>query len=191
MGRVKGVAAPQHTTDEKISLSKRVCEVYESQWCTIESACLEAGVSESSFRLWCVQIEEIGEMYKKAKAKSEEHYFEERLKPKAMRSLEKLIDGFEDEQEVDEDVVWQGIPVKDLETGAQLRKNKVTRSKVAPNPTSVIFGMKLVFPEKTKDGLDITTNGKEIGQSPLSALPIEKQEEILLMMQNASKPTDK
>ena len=44
---------------------------------------------------------------------------------------------------------------------------------------------------KAKQSTDITTNGKEIGQSPFSILPIEKQEEILLMLQNASNVTNK
>lgn len=44
---------------------------------------------------------------------------------------------------------------------------------------------------KAKQSTDITSNGKEISQSPFSILPIEKQEEILLMLQNASNVTDK
>lgn len=65
------------------------------------------------------------------------------------------------------------------EGDAPLRKNKVTKSRVAPNPTSVIFGMKMAFPEKTKDGVDITTNGKDVGRGPLADLPIEDQADIL------------
>ena len=38
---------------------------------------------------------------------------------------------------------------------------------------------------------DLTTNGKDIIQSPFASLPIEKQEEILLMLQNVSDATDK
>ncbi len=187
MGKRKGIAAPQHTDEEKIMIAKQVCDLYESQWVTIESVCKEFGIGASTFRLWVVQIGEIGEMYKKAKVKSEEHYFEERLKPKAMRSLERLIEGFEDKQEVEEDVVWQGVMVKDSVTNLPLRKNKVTYSNVAPNPTSVIFGMKLAFPEKTKDGVDITTNGKDVGRSPLADLSIEDQADILrkLLKKNA------
>lgn len=178
MGKIKGVAAPHHTLEQKLSLVRRACEVYESQWCTIESACESVGLSESTFRLWMVQNTEIAEIYKKAKAKSEENYFEERLKPKAMRSLEKLIDGFDEKQEVEEDVYWQGVLMKGTDD-KPLRKNKVTKSRVAPNPTSVIFGMKMAFPERTKEGVDITTNGKEVGRGPLADLPIEDQADIL------------
>lgn len=187
MGKIKGVASPLHSDEEKLVKAKLVCDLYESQWCTIESVCKEVGIGVSTFRLWAVQISEIGEMYKKAKAKSEQQYFEEHLKPKAMRSLERLIEGFEDKQEVDEDVVWQGVMVKDVETNLPLRKNKVTHSKVAPNPTSVIFGMKLAFPEKTKEGVDITTNGKDVGRGPLADLSIEDQADILrkLLKKNA------
>lgn len=178
MGRTKGKSAPHHSLEEKLSLATKACEVYESQWCTIESACESVDLSVSTFRLWTVQIAEIGEIYKKAKARAEEHYFEERLKPKAMRALEKMIDGFDESQEVEEDVYWQGVLMKG-EGDAPLRKNKVTKSRVAPNPTSVIFGMKMAFPEKTKDGVDITTNGKDVGRGPLADLPIEDQADIL------------
>lgn len=181
MGKQKGVAAPQHTEEEKILLAQRVCDLYESQWATIESICKEVGIGVSTFRLWAVQIGEIGEMYKKAKTKSEEHYFEERLKPRVMRSLEKLVEGFDEVQEVEEDVVWQGIMIKD-DDGLPMRKNKVTKSRVAPNPTSVIFGMKVVFPDKTKDRADVTSDGKAIGQGPLDSLSIEDKAQVLRLL---------
>lgn len=190
MGKLKGIAAPQHSEEEKIRLSKQVCDLYESQNCTLESACNEVGIPMRTFHLWNAQIAEIAEYYKKAKENADEFYWNELLRPKLKTSLQVLVEGFQDVQEVEEDVVWQGVMAKDSD-GNALRKNKVTRSHVAPNPTSVIFGMKVVFPEKTRDRTDVTTNGKEIGQSPFSTLPIEKQEEILLMLQNASNTSDK
>ena len=70
-----------------------------------------------------------------------------------------------------------------------VKKNKLTRSKVAHNPASVIFGMKVVFPDKAKDGLDITSGGKELSRGPLADLPIEQQAEILRML--SKKDADK
>lgn len=183
MGKLKGVASPAHTEEEKISLAKQVCEVYESQRCTLESACEIVGIPVRTFHFWNAQIAEIAETYKKAKESADEFYWNELLKPKLKTSLQKLVEGFDEEQEVEEDVVWQGVMVKDPETGLPLRKNKVTRAKVAPNPTSVIFGMKVVFPDKTKDGIDITSGGKELSRGPLADLPIEQQAEILRLLQ--------
>jgi len=183
MGKTKGVASPAHTNEEKISLAKRVCEVYESQNCTLESACESVGIAWRTFYLWNAQIAEIAETYKKAKEKADEFYWQELLKPKLKTSLEVLVEGFQDEQETEEDVYWQGVSIKDPDTGMPMRKNKIVRSRVAPNPTSVIFGMKVVFPDKTKDGLDITSGGKELSRGPLADLPIEQQAEILRMLQ--------
>ncbi len=189
MGKTKGVASPAHTQQEKVALAKRVCEVYESQNCTLESACESVSVKPSTFYLWCAQIGEIRETYKKAKESADEFYWNELLRPKLKTSLQKLVEGFDEEQEVEEDVIWQGVMVKDEQTGLPMRKNKITRSKVAPNPTSVIFGMKVVFPDKTKDGLDITSGGKELSRGPLADLPIEQQAEILRML--SKKDADK
>lgn len=182
MGKAKGVSAPQHTEEEKIALAKQVCDMYQSQNCTLQSACDAAGIPMRTFHLWNAQIAEIAEAYKKAKEKADEFYWQELLRPKLKTSLEILVEGFPEEQEVEEDVYWQGVCVKDPETGMPIRKNKVTRTRVAPNPTSVIFGMKVVFPERTKDRADVTTNGKDITADPLANVPIEKQAEILRLL---------
>jgi len=182
MGKKKGDSAPQHTEEEKIALAKMVCDLYESQNCTLESACESVGLPQSTFYLWKTQIGEIGEYYKKCKENADKFYWEELLKPKLKRSLERLVDGFDESQEVEEDVYWQGVLVKDSESGLPLKKNKVTRSRVAPNPTSVIFGMKVVFPELTKDRSDVTSDGKQIGQNHLDGLSIEDKAQILRIL---------
>jgi hypothetical protein len=182
MGKRKGVAAPQHTEEQKIALAKQVCDLYESQNCTLESACNEVGMPMRTFHLWNAQIAEIAEYYKKAKENADEFYWQELLRPKLKTSLQLLVEGFDDKQEVEEDVYWQGVAVKDSISGETLRKNKVTKSRVAPNPTSVIFGMKVVFPEKTKDRADVTSDGKQIGQNPLDGLSIEDKAQILRIL---------
>jgi len=182
MGKRKGVAAPQHTEEEKIALAKQVCDLYESQNCTLESACNEVGIPMRTFHLWNSQIAEIAEYYKKAKENADEFYWQELLRPKLKTSLQLLVEGFDEQQEVEEDVYWQGVAVKDAVSGKTLRKNKVTKSRVAPNATSVIFGMKVVFPEKTKDRADVTSDGKQIGQNPLDGLSIEDKAQILRIL---------
>jgi hypothetical protein len=181
MGKQKGVAAPQHTQEEKIALAKQVCDLYESQNCTLESACESVGLPQATFYLWKAQIVEIGEYYKKAKENADEFYWHELLRPKLKTSLQLLVEGFDEVHEMEEDVVWQGVMVKD-DNDKPMRKNKITKSRVAPNPTSVIFGMKVVFPEKTKDRADVTSDGKQIGQNPLDGLSIEDKAQILRIL---------
>ena len=90
MGRVKGVAAPKHTDEEKIILAKQVCDLYESQNCTLDSACDEVGIKSRTFYLWAAQIADIAEFYKKAKEKADEFYWQELLRPKLKTSLQLL-----------------------------------------------------------------------------------------------------
>lgn len=156
MAKEKGKAAPHHTDEEKISLSKRICEIYETQHCTLDSACEAVGITSRSFYLWAAQISEISETYKKAKVKSEEHYFEERLKPKVMRSLEKLVEGQTyTETRREEGSGPQGPTFKTVETDVT----------VLPNPTSVIFAMKGIFKDrfaelsKTETTLTVVNGG--------------------------------
>ena len=163
----KGKAQPKHNEAEKLDIGFRICELYESQWCTLESCCESVGITSRSFYLWCVQLSELSERYKKAKDISEQNYFEELLKPKAMRSLQKLVEGFEDEKNVTKDLSFQGLP-----TGG--KEVVVTKTLVAPNPTSVIFAMKGVFPGKFKDSLDHTTLGQPITVADFSKLTTDE-----------------
>lgn len=144
MGKSKGVPTPLHTEKEKIALSEKVCELYETQNATIESCCQAVGISDGSFRLWCKQISEIGERYKKAKEVFEENYFEERLKPKLMTAMERLISDMEEEKHVIEELAHQGLKTGDIRT-------VTTKTRRDPNATAVIFGMKGAFPDKFAD----------------------------------------
>jgi len=161
MGRVKGAAAPQHTEKEKIALSIKVCELYETQNATIVSCCEAVGISNGSFYLWCEQIEEIGNRYKKAKQKVEHHYFEERLKPKLMTAMERLITDMEEEKIVEEELAHQGVKTGDT-------KKIVTKTKREANPTAVIFGMKGVFPDKFAERTKTETTLTVIGGGDMS-----------------------
>lgn len=183
MGKSKGIASPEHTEEEKILISNQVCDLYASQNATLESCCNAVGIPRNTFYYWCSQIEQIGQSYKKAKEKSVSIYWD-RLREKAQTGLEILVEG----QTYTETRREVGV----TSTGA-IDKTTETEVTVLPNPTSVIFALKGEFPDRFADRgkTDITSNGKEIGQSPFSTLPIEKQEEILLMLQNASNVTNK
>lgn len=172
----KGKASPQATQEERLLLAQKVCEVYQSQWCTVESACKSVGVEERTFRLWIAKYSEVSEMYKKAKSLSEESYFEDRLKPKAMRALEKLVDGLDYTEIKEEDGLGPQGPTS---------KTTKTQVKILPNPTSVIFAIKTIFPEKTRTNTDITSNGEKIGGSILDGLSVQDKAEILRILQKA------
>lgn len=168
MGKQKGVGTPLHTEAEKIALSKRICEIYETQHCTIESAAESVGITVRSFHLWANQISEISETYKKAKAKSEEHFFEERLKPKLMTAMERLISDIEEEKHVIEELAHQGLKTGDIRT-------VTTKTRRDPNATAVIFGMKGAFPDKfaerTKTESTLTIqSGSELSHEQYAAL---------------------
>jgi len=180
----KGKAQPKHNEKEKLDIGFRICELYESQWCTLESCCEAVGITSRSFYLWCIQLSELSERYKKAKDISEQSYFEELLKPKAMRSLQKLVEGFDDERTVLEDIVYQGVKV-DGE-----KKEVLTKTKVAPNPTSVIFAMKGVFPGKFKDSLDHTTLGQPIAVADFSKLTTDELRALANIRKKATEKKD-
>ena len=167
MGKAKGVPAPQHTEEQKIALSEKVCELYETQNATLESCCEAVGISDGSFYLWCSKIGQIGERYKKAKQKNEDHYFEERLKPKLMTAMERLITDMDEEKAVTEELAHQGLKTGDTRT-------IITKTRREANPTAVIFGMKGVFPDKfaerTKTETTLTlVNGAEMTPEQVDA----------------------
>lgn len=146
----KGQKKPEYSPEERADIVERVCQLYESQNSTIESCCDAVGISRPSFNLWCAQFSEFGERYKKAKTKADDFWFEEVLRPKAMRASELLLDEREIEEEKIDDIVWAGVKIKD-DNGTPMTKRTVTRSKQQPNATIAIFGMKGVFPDKFKE----------------------------------------
>lgn len=165
MGRVKGAPAPQHTEKEKIALSEKVCELYETQNATIESCCEAIGISDGSFRLWCRQIAEIGERYKKAKELSVELYWD-RLRDKAQRGLERLVEG----------TTYTEIRRENGEgPKGPITKTVEAEVVIMPNPISVIFALKGEFPdrfvERTRSDATVTiSNGGELSAEQFEAL---------------------
>lgn len=152
MGK-KGSGSIFHTEEQKIEIAKTVCNLYESQGCTLQSACESAGISDRLFRYWCASFSEISELYKKAKAKSIDIYWD-RLRDKAQTSLERLVEG-------------ETYTERKFETGATatgiINKTTETEVTVMPNPTSVIFALKGEFPERFADRHEVSgKNGAPI-----------------------------
>lgn len=153
----KGATKPEYSQEQKAELVERVCQLYESQNCTIESCCKAAGISESIFRLWLTQFVEFGERYKKARAKQDETYWD-MLRPLAKTSLQRLLEGEETEETTVADLNFRGtLTGQTAET--------VRRGKTQPNPTAVIFTLKGLYPDMFADRhkieSDITVNWHE------------------------------
>jgi len=146
MAKAKGVPAPHHTDEEKIALSEKVCDLYETQNATLKSCCEAVGISDRSFYLWGAQISQIAERYKKAKDKSVEIYWDA-LREKAQKSLELLIEGTTYTERKEESGVGA--------TG-MISKTTETEIRVLPNPTSVIFALKGEFPGRFSDKVQHT-----------------------------------
>ena len=85
----------EFTEEEKVELVSKVCDLYQSQNSTIESCCEAVGFSYRSFHLWCTSNAAFAELYKKAKQNQDLEYWENIIRPKAKRALERLIEGEE------------------------------------------------------------------------------------------------
>lgn len=148
----KGQSQTHYTDEDKTRLGKLVCELYESQGATIESCCKSVGISDRLFRLWAVQVSEVSEAYKKAKA-VQDQVFWDRLKPIAKTAFERLLTGETKTETKTENGNGANGPFE---------KESITKSEILPNPTVTIFAMKGVFPdmfvEKTQAEVNHTGN---------------------------------
>lgn len=180
MAAKKGSAKPEYTENEKIDLVGKICNLYASNTFSIASCCESVGISDRLFRYWIETSGEFSDLYKKAKAKSVEIYWD-RLREKAQTGLERLVEG-ETYTETKHEV---GV----TSTGS-INKTTETEVTVLPNPTSVIFALKGEYPERFVERQDITSKGKEIGQSPFANMTPERQAEYLrlLIADNAANP---
>lgn len=166
MAKEKGNSEPKYTDADKILLGSEVCRLYESQNCTLESACKSVGISDRLFRYWCASLSELSESYKKAKSKSVEIYWD-RLREKAQTGLEILVEGLT----YTETKYESGV----TSTGS-ISKTTETEVKVLPNPTSVIFALKGEFPDrfsdkvKTDATVNLVSNGGEMTDAQFAAL---------------------
>lgn len=172
----KGTRKPEYTQDQKTYIVERVCELYESQNATIESCCEQVGIPRTTFSLWCAQFVEFGERYKKAKLTAEENWFENILKPKALRATELLLEEREIEETKTEELAHQGLKTGDSRT-------ITTRTKQQPNATTAIFAMKGAFPEKFKDKVE--HSGVIKNELNLDALSLEETLQMVEILKKA------
>lgn len=171
MAARKGQAKPQYSQDEKRQIVEKVCDLYASQEATIESCCDAVGISSSAFRYWVASNGEFGEIYKKAKAKQDEIFFE-CLRPIIKGGLRRLLEGEE----------YEETTIADLHFKGSLSKEKATtikRGKSAPNPTAVIFAAKGAWPEVFADRSIVNMKTETVNSETLTPELIDKIDALL------------
>jgi hypothetical protein len=141
MPGAKGKRQIKHDPEEREVMVERVCNLYESQHATIASCCKAAGISYQSFNLWCNKFEELGDRYKKAKAKQKENYWQDIIRPLLKAALIRHLAIEETTIVMERNVLVNGIP-----TGQKIRIT--TRKQTLPNVTVLIFIMKALYPER-------------------------------------------
>lgn len=141
MPGAKGKRQIKHDPEERAEMVERVCNLYESQHATIASCCKAAGISYQSFNLWCNKFEELGDRYKKAKAKQKENYWQDIIRPLLKAALIRHLAIEETTIVMERNVLVNGIP-----TGQKIRIT--TRKQTLPNVTVLIFVMKALYPER-------------------------------------------
>ena len=154
---------PKYSEEEKGVAFRAACDFYASQHCTLESAAKSAGISERTFYLWREQNAELAEYYKKARLSQNEHFWEDIIRPKAERAIQRLITGeTKTETKVEEGEGPQG-PVS---------KTVITTSEILPNATVAIFVTKGLNPERFVDKSETKLTGSgENGEIVVFKIP--------------------
>jgi hypothetical protein len=137
----KGTSKTEYSKEAKAEIFKKVCDVYAASNSTLTNCCEALGISERLFRYWMDGNVDFSELYKKAKERSTEIYWD-RLREKAQTGLERLVSG-ETYTETRNEVM---VGEKGTTT-----KNVDAEVIVMPNPTSVIFALKGEYPERFTD----------------------------------------
>lgn len=152
----------QHTHEEKIEVSQKICDLYAANNFTLESCCKEYGITEWTFHNWKNEITEITEAYKKAKTRNSVNY-KTQLREKAKTSMQKLIEGWEYKKTTKEKK-----KVGDIE---HIRITETTEV-VLPNPTMIIFAMTNTNNAEIDDFLHRNTTDHTTGGEPFKIVEI-------------------
>jgi hypothetical protein len=166
------------TQDERLELVTKICDLYASEGGTIESTCEACGLSVNTFYLWTCKYTELKDIYKKAKELSDE-VFLEKLRPRAQKSLIRLIEG---------ETYTKTKQESGINAGGSFDKTVTEDVLILPNPTSVIFALKGVQHETFGDKKDITTNGESLN-TPFANMPLSKRIAILEILESESDAT--
>lgn len=139
--KVTGNGEIHYTDEERLAVFTKVCEVYQASHCTIESACKSQGLHERTFRYWKEKHGELSEIYKKARQRQFDLYWEELVTPRAESALIRLLKGETKTEKKTEPMTDKGYP-----TGHE--KVTITTTEILPHAVITMFAMKAVHPDK-------------------------------------------
>lgn len=148
-----------HSIEQKLDLSKRICERYSAGIYTIASCVENEGISDKTFLRWASEIPEISDAYKEAQRKSAMSQ-RTQLKLAALSSLKKLVDG-----QTVEEIHQEGTPIYDKhgeQIGMKTKSVKRITKHYQPNVTAVIFSLKSLDPSTFKDNVPEQENQEQV-----------------------------
>jgi hypothetical protein len=132
------------TKQDKIKLSNKVFETYNSGNYTLESCCNENGISVRTLSKWCEVHSEIAEAKKRSKEINSKAN-KEGVRDVALHGLRRLITGFHvEEEEIEE--------FKDKTGQLISTRTKKKRRFVSPATAAIIFALKNVDSANWNDG---------------------------------------
>lgn len=168
----EGAAKPQYDDKQKAEIFEKVCLMYETQRCTLASACETAGISDRTFFLWRGMFAEFADRYKKAREIQQQSYWENVIQPLKETALERLLKG--------EDAVEKKTKGERNPDGSYtVTEQTVTEKKILPNPTVTIFVAKGLNPEMFIDRQQIESRVNVVDDGWFRNLPLEKRLAIL------------
>lgn len=171
----KGQKQVHHSDEEKLEVARKVCDLYASQNATIASCCETCGISERTFRLWAVQIAEVAAIYKAAKVKADETFFD-MLHPKVKHALERLVNGHSyTETKIEKGEMPTGLVDKTTEVNVIIQ----------PNPSAVIFLSKGLWPERFAERQKVEHSGAIGSGIDVSKLSVEEKRQMIELAEKA------
>lgn len=151
--------AVNHSPEERIEISKLICEMYATGKYTIASCVENQGINEKTFYNWRGEIPEIADLYKQAGVSCSIAQRTE-LRLAALSSLKKLVDG-----QTVEEIHQEGIPVynkKGEQIAMKTKSVKRITKHYQPNVTAVIFSLKAMDPATFKDNIPEQQNEEQV-----------------------------
>lgn len=142
----------KRTTEDKIEIVNRICDLYKTGHYTIESCCNEVGISDRTLKVWTDENSEISDIYKKAKEQHGKHR-RDGIREKATNALEKLLESYW----VTEEEIEETYDKNKKLTGRKIRYKKRW---IQANVTAVIFSLKNTDPANWNETQTIDTGGE-------------------------------
>lgn len=154
-GRKKGTSKPEYKQDEKEKIVKFICDLYESQHCTLASAAEAAGIDVKTFLLWRTQNPDFAELFKKAKEGQKQIFWQDIIRPKSDAAITRLLEG-------ERKSVKKTKGVRLADGTLAVTEQTVTEDLVLPNASVAIFVTKGLYPELFGDKAEVKHTGEVV-----------------------------